>query len=54
MGSFLGAPLGQLAAAPLGAAFGDTRVAFFGGILYLWPALSPLTVPTVRKLRHEG
>ncbi|WP_335981418.1 hypothetical protein [Streptomyces sp. CA2R106] len=51
--SFVGVPLGQAVIGPLAIAFGDTRVAFTGGLIFLAAAFLPLLAPSVRQLRSE-
>jgi len=53
LGSYISIPVGQLAVFPLAAAFGAAHVALVGGALYFVIALLPLTVPSVRNLRHD-
>ncbi|WP_368396768.1 MFS transporter [Streptomyces sclerotialus] len=53
LGSFIAIPAGQLTAARFADAFGASRVALVGGILYAFFALLPLTASSVRTLRHE-
>ena len=53
LGSFIAIPAGQLAAAPLAAAFGAPKVALVGGLIYVVLALLPLTTSSMRNLRHE-
>jgi MFS family permease len=50
--SFIGVPLGQAAIGPIAAAFGNTRVAFVSGIVFLVAAALPLLAPSVRHLRR--
>lgn len=52
LGSFVAVPAGQLTAAPLAAAFGASRVALAGGVLWVVCTLLPLAAPSVRGLRH--
>ncbi|MEU6349533.1 MFS transporter [Streptomyces sp. NPDC047072] len=51
--SFVGVPVGQAAVGPLAAAFGDTRVALTGGVVFLVAAFLPLLAPSVRHLRSQ-
>lgn len=53
LGSFIAVPVGQLSAAPLAAAFGATRVALVGGILYAVLTLLPFMSADLRRLRHN-
>ncbi|UQA61792.1 MFS transporter [Polyangium aurulentum] len=50
--SYVAVPIGMLAAGPVASAFGASRVAFMGGILFLAATLLPLLSPSVRRLRH--
>jgi MFS family permease len=50
--SYVAVPVGMLAAGPVAAVSGATRVAFVGGVLFLVAALLPLLSPSVRRLKH--
>jgi MFS family permease len=52
LGSTIAVPLGQVAVAPLAAAFGAGPVAVGGGLVYLVVMLSSLGLPEVGNLKH--
>lgn len=54
LGSFVALPIGQLAAGPLGEAFGYRDVLVVSGVLYVVVALSSLLSPSVRNLRRAA
>ncbi|MGW7542575.1 hypothetical protein ACWGKQ_15885 [Streptomyces sp. NPDC054770] len=50
--SFVAVPVGQIAVGPLAMAFGDTRVAVVGGIVFGVTSLLPLLSASVRQLEQ--
>ncbi len=54
LGSFVAMPLGQLAAGPLGAAFGHTDVMVVAGITYIAICVAALTSASIRNLPRKA
>jgi MFS family permease len=54
LGSFITVPIGQIAIGPIAAAAGDAHLALAGGALFLVMALLPLSMPSVRHLKHDA
>jgi MFS family permease len=53
LGSFVAMPLGQLAAGPLGSAFGHTDVMVVSGIAYIAICFAALTSASIRSLPRK-